>query len=268
MPPRNYPKLEWGAFLHKRSGCLRNTKRFVRAVVMHTLGLRNSPAMSPEWLHEDSGALWAMCTAFADNFHRLLHNSSFTPRMANFLHLYFPRVRFGNSIIFKAISCCALLRQAESSQELPMTHTEKAAENLRYVFQHASRYTNVSPPIRLHGPHARNKPAGNHFNRPVFALHPTVAVETWYSLKLLGYARLAQLYGQVDTLLLTLLAAASGWLVLRRMLTDTLVLTIAGIRGHYFPCWRCPGPAYDAVECSRSGPHSRFQRRTVVGIRE
>lgn len=42
-----------------------------------------------------------------------------------------------------------------------------------------------------------------------------VAINTWYSHKLLGYGLIAQLQDQAGTLLLTAMAALAGWLVLR-----------------------------------------------------
>jgi O-antigen/teichoic acid export membrane protein len=57
-----------------------------------------------------------------------------------------------------------------------------------------------------------------------------VAINTWYSRKLLGYGLLAQLRDQTATLATTALAAASGWCLLHWMPSraPAMVLAIAG----------------------------------------
>jgi O-antigen/teichoic acid export membrane protein len=58
-----------------------------------------------------------------------------------------------------------------------------------------------------------------------------VAINTWYSKKLLGYGALAQLADQHSTLALSLIAAAAGWAVLHwtqpGLLTTLAAITIA-----------------------------------------
>ena len=54
-----------------------------------------------------------------------------------------------------------------------------------------------------------------------------VAINTWYSKKLLGYGVLAQLRDQASTLAITGLAALSGWLVLHWMRAGTPAMVLA-----------------------------------------
>jgi O-antigen/teichoic acid export membrane protein len=54
-----------------------------------------------------------------------------------------------------------------------------------------------------------------------------VAINTWYTHKLLGYGALAQLHDQAGTLLLSALAALAGWLVLYWMPADTFAMAAA-----------------------------------------
>lgn len=54
-----------------------------------------------------------------------------------------------------------------------------------------------------------------------------VAINTWYSHKLLGYGPLAQLQDQAASLLLSLLAAGAGWLVLHRLGAGTMSMLAA-----------------------------------------
>ena len=54
-----------------------------------------------------------------------------------------------------------------------------------------------------------------------------VAINTWYTHKLLGYGALAQLHDQAGTLLLSAPAALAGWLVLRCMPAGTLAMLAA-----------------------------------------
>ena len=54
-----------------------------------------------------------------------------------------------------------------------------------------------------------------------------VAINTWYTRKLLGYGALAQLHDQAGTLLLSALAALAGWLVLHAMPAGTFAMAMA-----------------------------------------
>jgi len=54
-----------------------------------------------------------------------------------------------------------------------------------------------------------------------------VAINTWYTQKLLGYGALAQLHDQAGTLLLSALAALAAWLVLRWMPAGTFAMVVA-----------------------------------------
>ncbi len=54
-----------------------------------------------------------------------------------------------------------------------------------------------------------------------------VAINTWYTHRLLGYGALAQLHDQAGTLLLAALAALAGWLVLRWMPAGTFAMVVA-----------------------------------------
>jgi len=54
-----------------------------------------------------------------------------------------------------------------------------------------------------------------------------VALNTWYTHKLLGYGAVAQLHDQAGTLLLSALAGLAGWLVLRAMPAGTFAMAVA-----------------------------------------
>ena len=90
---RRDPEFDWAWFEGGANHRVRQAKSIVKRG-LEAVGLRRSPRLSLEWLHEKAELLWETRARLGDELSRLLFDSSLIVRIVGYRSYYFPRIDF------------------------------------------------------------------------------------------------------------------------------------------------------------------------------